>query len=142
ISAARHLKDLFGHVTLDPLRKMSDEDAEKHLLALPGIGIKSARCILLYSLERQVFPADNHCLRISQRLRWIPKADFNKGTANALQNGIPPSFRGDLHVGMVLLGREFCLPKNPRCRECPILKFCQTGKSNLKLKSTSSIVQS
>ncbi len=127
IRSAQRLKQLFGRVTLSPLREMSDEEAEKLLTSLPGIGIKSARCILLYSLDRPVFPADNHCLRIAQRLGWIDDATFTKGTANLLQSGVPPALRRDLHVGMVLLGREFCLPKNPRCNSCSILQYCPKG---------------
>lgn len=129
VQAAVQLKRLFGRVTLGPLRVMTDESAEEILTSLPGIGIKSARCILLYSLDRQVFPADNHCLRIAQRLGWIGNATFTKGTANHLQSGIPPALCRDLHVGMVLLGRHYCLPKDSRCSECPIVKFCPTGPS-------------
>lgn len=129
VQAASQLKQLFGRVTLSPLRAMTNEAAEEVLTSLPGIGIKSARCILLYSLNRQVFPADNHCLRIAHRLGWIENATFTKGTANLLQSGIPPALRRDLHVGMVLLGREYCLPKEPRCSNCSILKFCSTGLS-------------
>ncbi len=126
---AKQLKKKFGKVSLNPLKKMSNENAEKILVELPGIGIKSARCVLMYSLNRKVFPADNHCLRISRRLMWISTNDgFSKGTANYLQERIPPNLRKDLHVGMVLLGRKYCLPKNPKCQECPILFSCPTGK--------------
>jgi endonuclease III len=132
IQSAIRLKQLFGRVTLSPLRAMSNEEAEKLLTSLPGIQIKSARCILLYSLNRLVFPADNHCLRIAQRLGWIDKATFSKGTANFLQNRIPPRLHRDLHVGMVLLGRTYCLPKVPQCNDCPIRQFCPTGLSNIE----------
>lgn len=127
---ARLLKRRFGKVTLNPLKKMIDENAEVILTELPGIGIKSARCVLMYSLDREVFPADNHCLRISRRLGWIStKEGFSKRTANYLQDRIPPKIRKDLHIGMVLLGRKYCLPNNPICKECPILLYCPTGMS-------------
>lgn len=127
VQTANQLKQLFGRVTLSPLRRMTNEAAEEILTSLPGIGIKSARCILLYSLDRQVFPADNHCLRIARRLGWVESATFTKGTANLLQSGVPPTLRRDLHVGMVLLGRKYCVPKDPRCGNCPILESCPTG---------------
>jgi len=132
-SIARILKKKFGKVTLSPLQKMADENAERLLVELPGIGIKSARCILMYSLGRNVFPADNHCLRISRRLKWIsPESGFSKRIANYLQEGIPPKTRKDLHIGMVLLGRKYCLPKDPKCPSCPILAYCLTGKQNTR----------
>ncbi len=60
----------FGRPTLAPLKKMSDEECESFLIGLPGVGKKIARCVMLYSLNRQVFPVDIHCLRISNRLGW------------------------------------------------------------------------
>jgi endonuclease III len=73
--AIRNLFDIivakFGEPTLKPLRKMSEEDAEAFLLSLPGVGRKVARCVLMYSLGRQVFPVDTHCWRIARRLGWV-----------------------------------------------------------------------
>lgn len=131
LGAAKRLKQLFGRVTLSPLRTMSNGDAEQLLITLPGIGIKSARCILMYSLDRKVFPADNHCLRISKRIGWIPVVNFSRKTSDYLQSGIPPDLRYSLHVGMVRLGREYCFPRDPSCHNCPILTFCPTGKGRV-----------
>ena len=70
---AKAIRDLFdvivakfGEPTLEPLRKMSDKDAEAFLLSLPGVGKKVARCVMMYSLDRQVFPVDTHCWRIAR----------------------------------------------------------------------------
>lgn len=129
IEAAKVIKRKYGKVTLQPLENENDIEAEAFLTALPGIGLKSARCILMYSLQRQVFPADNHCLRIANRVGWVKQATFTKTVANELQSGIPPHLRYDLHVGLVLLGREYCAPKYPICSECPILHLCPTGSA-------------
>ncbi len=53
-----HLIRKLGRPTLNPLKKMSDEECEKFLMSLPGVGKKVARCVMLYSLDRQVFPVD------------------------------------------------------------------------------------
>ncbi len=128
-SIGRSLKDEFGRVTLRPLAKMSDSDAERFLTSLPGVGIKSARCVLMYSLSRKAFPVDNHCYRIAARLGWVEGKAWTKHVADGLQVGIPPHLRKPLHIGMVLLGREYCLPKSPRCPVCPLLHYCPTGRS-------------
>ena len=47
---------------------MSDEDAEAYLVSLPGVGIKTAKCVLMYSLRRAVLPVDTHVARVSRRL--------------------------------------------------------------------------
>jgi len=126
----------FGRVTLNSLRQMNNQEAETFLDALPGIGKKTARCILMYSFDRPVFPVDAHCFRISKRLGWIPpNVSLTDRIADKLQDGIPPSFRRDLHVGMILLGREYCLSQKPCCSECPLLSLCPTGKQLSKRKS-------
>ena len=127
-SIARQLKQKFGRVTLAPLQKMTDEDAETFLSSLPEVNKKTARCVLMYALGRPVFPVDSHCFRIAQRLGWIPKEVYlTDRRADELQAGVPQPLRRDLHVGMVLVGRNYCLPKNLRCSDCPLLELCPSG---------------
>jgi len=124
-SLASELKETYGRVTLAPLREMETEEAERFLTSLPGVSTKTARCVLMYALDRPVFPVDVHCRRIAYRLGWTPSDIYlTKRQADGLQEGIPDPLRRDLHIGMVLLGRNYCLPRNPRCRECPLRKFC------------------
>jgi endonuclease III len=128
---ARRLKQEFGRVTLAPLAKMTNEEAEDFLTSFPEVSKKTARCVLMYALDRSVFPVDAHCFRIAQRLEWAPKGVYlTDRRADELQNGVPECLRRDLHVGMVLLGRHYCLPENPRCRECLLLEFCPTGAAS------------
>lgn len=130
--AIRDLLDIivekFGEPTLKPLRKMSDAEAEAFLLSLPGVGKKVARCVMMYSLGRQVFPVDTHCWRIARRLGWVRPTQKDKHCAprdmDRLQSKIPPELRHSLHVNMISLGRELCTPTAPRCDECPISALC------------------
>ena len=127
---ASELKETYGRVTLAPLKEMETEEAEKFLTSLPGVSTKTARCVLMYALGRPVFPVDVHCRRVAHRLGWTPSDIYlTKRQADELQEGIPKPLRRDLHVGMVLLGRNYCFSKNPRCRECSLLKFCLTGSA-------------
>lgn len=129
VEIAQRLKKQFGRVTLSPLKQMTDSEVEDFLTSLPEVSLKSARCVMLYALERQVFPVDTHCFRISSRLGWVDgNLTFSPKQANALQEGVPPNLRRDLHIGMILLGRRYCMPQNQECHKCPILDHCQTGK--------------
>ena len=139
--AIRDLLDVivakFGEPTLKPLRKMSDEEAEAFLLSLPGVGKKVARCVMMYSLGRQVFPVDTHCWRIAMRLGWVRPTQKDKHCAqrdmDRLQSKIPPELRYSLHVNMISLGREICTQATPRCDKCPILALCpKTGVPRMK----------
>lgn len=128
----RNLLDIimakFGEPTLRPLSEMNDEDAEKFLLSLPGVGKKVARCVLMYALGRQVFPVDTHCWRIARRLGWVRATQKDQHCAprdmDRLQSKIPPELRYSLHVNLISLGREICTPTTPRCDECPISAWC------------------
>lgn len=139
--AIRELLDVivakFGEPTLKSLRAMSDGEAEAFLLSLPGVGKKVARCVLMYSLGRQVFPVDTHCWRITRRLGWVRPTQKDKHCAprdmDRLQSKIPPELRYSLHVNMISLGREICIPSTPHCDECPISALCpKTGVNRMK----------
>lgn len=123
------LIESFGRPTLAPLKKMSDEEGERFLIGLPGIGKKAARCVMLYSLNRQVFPVDVHCWRISSRLGWNGKRRNNSYASDTavdhLQELIPPALRFSLHVNMVSHGRKICTALKPKCSECVIKAYCQ-----------------
>jgi endonuclease III len=128
---ARTLKERFGRVTLAPLKSVETKEAEQFLTALPGVSIKTARCVLMYALDRPVFPVDRHCLRVAYRLGWVQRGDvLTRQQQDQLQEGVPSSLRKDLHVGMVVLGRRCCTPTDPACGNCPLLEFCPTGQAN------------
>lgn len=122
------ISNRFSSLTLDSLKKMSENEAEEFLSSLPGIGKKTARCVMMYSLKAKVFPVDIHCWRISRRLGWIRPTQKDKHCSprdmDRLQEKIPPDLRFSLHVNMVSLGREICLASAPKCVSCPVLEWC------------------
>ncbi len=119
----------FSCPTLDPLRWMTDEEAETFLTSLSGVGTKTARCVLMYSLGRKVFPVDTHCWRIALRLGWVRKThkDGHCSTRDMdrLQSRIPPELMFSLHVNFVSLGRKVCTARKPKCGKCPIETWCK-----------------
>ena len=118
IAIAEKLHADFGGVTLEPLREMSAADAEAYLLSLPRVGKKVARCVLMYSLGRDVLPVDAHVLRVSQRIGLLPEGISWAKAHDAIHEVVEPENRFSLHVGLVVHGREVCTYRNPRCGEC------------------------
>lgn len=118
-----------GSLTLDPLRVVSNSELEAYLVSLPGVGKKIARCVMLYSFDRQVFPADSHCWRIARRLGWVrptrPDKRCSPRDMDRLQSKIPSELRFSLHVNMVSHGRMVCLARTPLCSRCIIFKYCR-----------------
>ncbi|MFH2026786.1 MAG: hypothetical protein ABIK30_13395 [bacterium] len=119
----------FGKPTLAPLKRMGDKDCEEFLLGLRGVGKKVARCVMLYSLNRKVFPVDSNCWRVGARLGWINWSFHNKTITakdmDLFQAVIPPDLRHDLHVGMVAHGRKICTFSAPQCSQCVLRDYCQ-----------------
>lgn len=122
----------FGSPTLSPLRAMSNGECEGYLESLPGVGRKTARCVMMYSLSREVFPVDSNCWRICQRLGWVRPTRPDKSCAprdmDRVQAGIPRQFRFALHVDLVSHGRACCLPSIPLCESCCIRDLCRMGR--------------
>lgn len=122
----RTVKDQYGELSLDTLRVMPDKDAERVLTKLPGLSWKGARCVLLYSLDRQVLPVDVNTFRILKRVGVIPISTVYRRLSvhNAIQEATEPSRRRRLHVNLVLHGQETCLPQEPHCDNCPAADVC------------------
>lgn len=116
----------FGKLSLDVLREMSDAEAERVLTRLPGISWKGARCVLLYSLNRKVFPIDGNTFRILRRTGVTPMSTVYRRLSvhDSIQDAIDPSVRRRFHVNLAYHGQEVCLPQRPRCDACCATTVC------------------
>lgn len=110
---------------LRTLRNRSDAEIEEYLMSLPGVGVKTARCVLMYSFDREVFPVDTHVWRVMSRLGFSRYGRLTLGKQNALQEVVPKELRFPLHVNLVSLGRDRCKSK-PKCVGCPVIALCKT----------------
>ncbi|MDQ1747830.1 MAG: (cytosine-5)-methyltransferase 1 [Frankiaceae bacterium] len=115
-------------ITLDWLRALPDAEVERYLTSLPGIGHKSARCIMHYSLDREAFAVDTHVRRVLDRLR-IVRDRGEKVKHGEYEAVVPPRLRQRLHVNLIHHGRAFCRSEQPKCGECPLISFCSTGRA-------------
>lgn len=127
----KKIKQDWNMLSLRKLKAMDNMLMEEYLLTLPGIGLKSARCIMMYSFAREVFPIDSHCFRIIKRLGWIPvHSGYSKNIQNYLQDLIPRKLRYKLHVNLIQHGRNVCFPYRPRCNVCFLKKYCTYFKTH------------
>jgi endonuclease-3 len=116
----------FGKLSLDALREMADGEAERVLTRLPGLSWKAARCVLLYSLDRKVFPIDGNTFRVLRRTGVIPLSAVYRRLSlhDAVQNAVDPSLRRRYHVNLVVHGQKVCLNQRPLCGACPAATLC------------------
>ncbi len=122
------IRQEFGVLSLSSLQRMTDDECESFLTSLPWVGRKVARCVMMFSLKRQVFPVDTHVWRICRRLGWIRRTrkdgTCSQEDMDRLQARIPVSVRYSLHVNMLSLGRDVCTSLSPSCNNCPIQRLC------------------
>ena len=123
-AALARLRAEVGRITLDHLDEMADEEAIAYLTTFRGVGVKTAACVLCFSLRRPVLPVDTHVLRIARRFAWVPPRASADLTYTALSRTIAPSERFRMHMLLITFGRSLCLARAPRCGECPLEPEC------------------
>jgi DNA (cytosine-5)-methyltransferase 1 len=122
------IHERFGEYSLEHLHKWGNPKVFEFLTSLEGIGPKSAYCIMMYSLKRDVFPVDTHVNRICQRLGIIEQGMHHKVAQFELAEVFPKKYRYSLHVNMLSHGREICKSINPSCNQCVIIGFCKRNR--------------
>ena len=123
---------LRGETSLDFLADMTDRDAREFLMQFDGVGIKTASCVLMFSLGRPVFPVDTHVHRISKRLGLITSSVSAESAHDVLQTMIPDELVYSLHVNLVMHGRRVCKAQNPKCGACVLLTVCPYGQRKIE----------
>ncbi|MGZ8432578.1 MAG: endonuclease III domain-containing protein [Candidatus Deferrimicrobiaceae bacterium] len=127
LSALARLKRERGDFTLEFLREKPLPEARAYLTSLPGVGVKTANIVLLFSFGLEAFPVDTHILRVAGRLGLVPASADLARAALLLEPHIPKGEQALLHLTMIRLGREICRPRNPLHAECPLLDVCPEG---------------
>lgn len=98
------------------------------LISLPGVGRKTANCVLVYGFGIPAIPVDVHVHRLSNRLGLV-KTNTPEQTEAELVKILPKKYWLDINELMVKYGQRKCLPRNPKCKICKIREYCEYGKS-------------
>ncbi len=114
--------DMAKAVVRDYGGKIPDDLDE--LVKLPGVGRKTASCVLVYSFGIPAIAVDTHVHRIANRLGWV-KTDSPEKTERALRDRLPQKYWLDINRLLVLHGRKTCQPRKPQCMHCPVRQHCK-----------------
>jgi endonuclease-3 len=98
------------------------------LVQLPGVGRKTANCVLVYAFEKPAIPVDIHVHRISNRLGLVDTKNPEE-TEQALMKKIKKEFWIDINDTFVMYGQNICKPISPMCDVCQIKKSCKFFKT-------------
>ncbi|KPJ52014.1 MAG: hypothetical protein AMJ37_03690 [Dehalococcoidia bacterium DG_18] len=117
-----------GSLDLGFLGELPIPEARAWLQALPGVGPKTASCVLLFSLGRPVLPVDTHVYRVSRRLGLIDSGVSPARAHQLLEELVPAEAIYQFHLNMLAHGRGVCRAQRPRCPECVLQEGCVHGK--------------
>ncbi len=113
-----------GALSLDHLEGMADDEAIEYLTRFRGVGVKTAACVLCFSLGRPVMPVDTHVHRLARRLGLVPEKASAENAHEILNELVPPDFRFSFHIQLIRHGRRTCVARNPRCSTCVLSDLC------------------
>ncbi len=125
-----------GSFDLSFLREMPMAEAKGWLRSLPGVGPKTAACVLMFALGRPALPVDTHVQRVAQRLGLVPAKTGAAEAHNVLEAMLAPEEVYPFHVSLIAHGRQLCRAQRPLCAECPLNGRCPTAPLYLATKGS------
>ena len=123
LQAAGSTKSLAEYLK-DELAGRASEEARRYLRRIPGVGPKTAACVLMFNMGQAIMPIDTHVHRVSQRLGLIgPKVTADQAH-EIFSRYTPSKWVYPLHVNLIRHGRQICHAQRPKCSQCPLYEQC------------------
>ncbi len=104
------------------------DEAMAFLTSLPGVGPKTAGCVMCFCFDAPIVPADTHVHRIALRTRIVPPKASAPAAQERLSRWIPPELTYATHMHLIAHGRTVCTARSPRCADCLLLDLCPEGR--------------
>jgi endonuclease-3 len=117
-----------GCLELSFLGELSLPQAKAWLRTLPGVGPKTAGCVLLFSLGRPALPVDTHLYRVARKLGLIDSRVSVEQAHELLEAMVPSDAISQFHFNMIEHGRQVCRARNPRCHQCIFRDDCPSSE--------------
>ena len=118
------LRAIGDPLSLDDLEALPVEEARERLVALPGVGRKTAACVLLFSFGMRDVPVDTHVSRVGARLALLPAGAPFERLHDAMLALTPRGAELELHVNLLRHGRRTCHARRPACPRCALRRMC------------------
>jgi len=124
----RELKDRYGKFTVSPIASegsgLTIEESIAELTKLPGVGVKTAACVLVFSYGRPVIPVDTHVHRLTRRLGLVAEKASAENAFRVMMEITPEELRYPFHIFLIRHGRRVCKSQKPNCPECVVRGLC------------------
>ncbi len=114
-------------LSLDWLPSVSVPDAQAYLCSLPGVGRKTAACVLLFAFGMRDVPVDTHVSRVGMRLGLLPSGAPFERLHDEMLAITPPGEELEFHLNLLRHGRRTCHARRPECRACALRRMCPSA---------------
>lgn len=104
------------------------DEAMAFLTSFTGVGPKTAACVMCFSFDAHIVPADTHVHRIALRTGVVPKGSSATAAQERLTRWTPVGQAFATHMRLIAHGRTVCLARVPRCDGCALLELCPEGR--------------
>jgi len=122
--ALQEIQHRRGGFDLEFLKNLPLDEARDWLMQLPGVGMKTASVVLLFSLGMPALPVDTHVFRVTKRLGLIDDKISVEKAHRLLEQRVPSDDVYQFHVLLIEHGRGTCKAQRPRCVECVLASLC------------------
>jgi endonuclease III len=130
IKSAR-IQDILREIDIETfderLAELPVERGRDELIALPGVGRKTAACVLLFAYGKRDVPVDTHVSRVGTRLGLFREGAPFDELHDTMLEITPKGQELEFHVNLLRHGRRTCHSRRPKCEDCALLKLCPTG---------------
>jgi endonuclease III len=130
---SRRIKEILEAIdplSLDWLAAVPVEEGQTYLCTLPGVGRKTAACVLLFSFGLRDVPVDTHVGRVATRLGLLREGAGAKEQADAMTALTPPGDELELHLNLLRHGRRTCHSQRPDCPNCVLHRMCPYARAH------------
>jgi len=131
---APRIKHVVGTVlaenSLDNLDHLPLAEAKSRLQSLPGVGPKTAACVLLFACKRPALPVDTHVHRVSRRIGLIENVTDAERAHEILESMLPAEDVYSFHMNVITHGRRVCGARMPKCGTCVLRDLCSFAAEN------------
>ena len=114
----------FGGYSIKKLANFTPDEMRKYLRALPGVGAKTAACVMLFDFKMAAFPVDTHVTRVIKRLGIMPEKSTPEEISLFLESIVPAERCLGGHVNIIEHGRKICHSRKADCKKCVLAEIC------------------
>lgn len=123
----QQIKQRRSALELDFLEHLPLPEAKAWLRKLPGVGPKTAACVLLFALGKPALPVDTHIFRVARRLGLIPPGVSVEKAHELLESQLSPEDVYPFHLYLIEHGRRVCQARRPSCPQCLLAPICPSS---------------